>query len=198
MNESEQFVPPNVSGSEKLRRENNPDNYTPRELLKKLGQLSNNLFDGKHPSVPDVGLADGTFGGSGELYIDENGCVVLTRIADDEEHLSKDWKDVSPQELLNTSEYHGGGSGIPTSGMMDWDLRYKIGGPSRIIGTFKIPVKDIIEMIRTGDAIIGNIGEGEIVLNPAAAKKYYTGSRSEEKTDKSNFRDPQLPDEITI
>lgn len=151
---------------------NNPENLGPRDLLKRLGKLSNDIFEGKHPGVLEVGLADGTFAGSGELSIDDSGCVVLTRIADNDDHLGKGWAEAGGKAMIETTLSHGGGMALPTSGFADWKDHYGSTRGVRTIGTFRIPVKDICEMAGRGDAMIGNIGEGEIILNPNVAKSY--------------------------
>lgn len=157
-----------------LRDINNPDHLSPRDLLRKLAQLSDELFEGHHPNCPTLGLADGTFSGQGELTIDQNGCVVLTRVANDENHLTKDWANVSAQELMDTSLSTGGGQGIPTSGLSSWHSNHRKGQRNRVVGIFRIPVKDLCTMMENGNAVIGNIGEGEITLNPQSAQPYLT------------------------
>jgi hypothetical protein len=158
--------------TEKRRKENNPENLSPENILQKVGIFSNDLLGGNHPAVPDIGLADGTFAGSGKLNMDEEGNVVLTRVADNEDHLTKDWTDVGVKEMIDTSVYHGGGAGLPTSGFARWTDSFGRGRKDGVVGTFRIPAKVFLEMVKRGDAVLGNIGEGEIVLNPAAAKQY--------------------------
>jgi hypothetical protein len=164
---------------EKQRLTNNPENLSREEILKKVGLLSNELFKGNHPSAPDLGLADGTFAGSGKLNVDDEGNVVLTRVVEDEDQLGKGWDNIGAQEMMDTSLYHGGGRALPTSGFDNWGDSFRGHWEDRMVAQFKIPVKDFLAMVKAGDAIVGNIGEGEIVLNPAAAKKYLATVRSE-------------------
>lgn len=147
---------------------------TPQDVLREAGKLSNDLFGGNHPSVIDVGTADGTFAGSGTLNMDADGNVVLQRVADHESHLTKNWESVGVQELMDTSLSHGGGRGLPTSGFKDWAKSFGTTRQGTVLGTFRIPHAEFLAMIKRGDAVLGNIGEGEVVLNPAAAKQYLT------------------------
>jgi hypothetical protein len=151
---------------------NNPARLSPKDILREVGRLSNELVGGNHPAVPDIGLADGTFAGSGTLNMDEEGNVVLIRVADSESHLTKNWTNVGIKEMIDTSVYHGGGQGLPTSGFTKWTNSFGSTRENKVVGTFRIPAKDFLDMVKRGDAVLGNIGEGEIVLNPSAAQKY--------------------------
>jgi hypothetical protein len=159
-------------GLEEKRKLNNPENLSAEDILRQVGTLSNDLLGGHHPAVPDIGLADGTFAGSGTLNMDQEGNVILTRVADSEDHLTKKWVSVDTKEMIDTSIYHGGGQGLPTSGFAKWTDSFGSTRENKVVGTFRIPAKVFLEMVKRGDAVLGNIGEGEIVLNPAAAKQY--------------------------
>ena len=117
------------------------------------------------------GIVDGQFAGMQGLNINDQGNVVLTRLANNESHLTKDWVAVDAVEMESTSITNGGGRGLPTSGFSDWQDQY---GTSRtaFTATFEIAPDELIQAIRDGNAYIGNMGEGEIVLNPAYARNY--------------------------
>ena len=123
----------------------------------------------KHHSAD--GIVDGQFAGMQGLNINNQGNVVLTRLANNESHLTKDWVAVDAVEMESTSLSNGGGRGLPTSGFNDWQDQY---GTSRtaFIATFEIAPDELIQAIRDGNAYIGNMGEGEIVLNPAYARNH--------------------------
>lgn len=165
---------------ESAAKRNNPDNLSPEEILKEAARLSEECLQDTRPQygVLEAAVADGGFVNLGKLNIDKDGCVVLTRVAQDEQHLSKDWVDVEVEEMINTSLHYGGGRALPTSGLEDWTQTFGR-AEWRTIGTFRIPVKDFLEMIRRGEAVLGNISEGEIVLNPRAAQKYLAEVRGE-------------------
>lgn len=148
---------------------NNPDNLTAQQVLTEAGRITASMLPN---SVVDLGTADGTWAGSDTLNIDNNGNVVLQRRADNVDHLGKGWNAVTVQELFDTSEHSGGGRGLPTSGRANWLKSFGVGRPDTVVGTFKIPVKDFLQLLKDGNAIIGNLGEGEIVLNPAIAEQY--------------------------
>lgn len=148
---------------------NNPQNLTAQQVLTEAGRLTASILPN---SVVDLGTADGTWAGSDTLNIDSDGNVVLVRRADNVDHLGKGWNAVTLQELFDTSEHSGGGRGLPTSGRANWLDSFGVSRPDTVVGTFKIPVKDFLRLIEEGNAIIGNLGEGEIVLNPAIAEQY--------------------------
>ena len=123
----------------------------------------------KHHSAD--GVVDGQFAGTQGLNINSQGNVVLTRLASSENHLTKDWVAVDTKEMESTSISNGGGRGLPTSGFNDWQDQYGT-GRTAFIATFEIAPDELIQAIRDGNAYIGNMGEGEIVLNPAFARNY--------------------------
>ena len=117
------------------------------------------------------GIVDGKFANTQGLNINKQGNVVLTRLASSESHLTKDWVAVDTKEMESTSISNGGGRGLPTSGFNDWQDQYGT-GRTAFIATFEIAPDELIQAIRDGNAYIGNMGEGEIVLNPAFARNY--------------------------
>ena len=151
-----------------------------REELEKLAQLQL-LLNPNHHSAS--GIVDGKFAGIEGLNINEDGNIVLTRQANSEKHLTKGWVNASSEELLNTSLSQGGGNGLPTSGFKDWDKSFNTS--SEFTSTFIIPPKDLQNGIVQSNALIGNLGEGEIVLNPKWAKQYLSKVNGEEVTSTS-------------
>lgn len=117
------------------------------------------------------GIVNGQFAGMQGLNTNNQGNVVLTRLAESESHLTKDWVAVDATEMESTSLSQGGGKGLPTSGFNDWQDQYG-GSRTTLTATFEIPPNELIQAIRDGKAYIGNMGEGEIVLSPAFARNY--------------------------
>lgn len=135
-------------------------------------QLDVNLLHHSVSGITDEGL----FGGSNKkLNMDKHGNVILTRVAKDETQLSKNWVNTTLEELEKTSLFHGGGNGLPTSGFSDWADSFGVGqGDDRLISRFTIPKNDFLKGIKEGNVYLGNIGEGEFVLNPKWSKDYLT------------------------
>ena len=154
------------------------ERMTPEDVVRELGRLSNEAVPGGHPNSPHLGLQGGSFPGLGTITMDEDGNVVLTRVADDDQHLTKygevtDERPFDFAELMRTSLHHGGGRGVPTSGLTSWTEQFRSTRPG-VVGTFRIPPRELLDLVRNGEAIIGNLGEGEIVLSPDAAARYLT------------------------
>lgn len=152
---------------------NKPKLPPEQQLLRDIADLQQKI-EPNHHSVGGI-TPEGLFGGLNEkLNIDKNGNVVLTRIAMYEDHLTKGWVDVGKQELLDTTLSHGGGRGLPTSGISKWSDQFGSGynGPERAVGSFVIPQKDFLQGIKDSNVYLGNLGEGEFVLNPKWAKDY--------------------------
>ena len=118
-----------------------------------------------------AGIVDGQFAGMQGLNINDQGNVVLTRLAQSENHLTKDWVAVDATEMESTSLSNGGGKGLPTSGFKDWQNQFGV-SRTNLTATFEISPDELIQAIRDGNAYIGNMGEGEIVLSPAFARNY--------------------------
>jgi hypothetical protein len=173
---------------------------TPADVLRLAGKLSNDAAGGNHPGVVDVGTEGGTFGGANDvLNMDSAGNVVLTRVAANMDALTKGWRQSNGvQDLLNTSEHHGGGNGLPTSGRKGWEKSFGSTISNRLVATFRIPAAKFLDLIRSGDAILGNLGEAEIVLNPAIARHYLAeinGKPVQQSTTKNSYQRAQDRDE---
>ena len=123
------------------------------------------------------GIVDGKFAGVEGLNVNEDGNIVLTRQANSERHLTKNWKPSSAEDLLNTSLSQGGGGGLPTSGFKGWEKSFSTN--ASFTAQFVIPPNDLLEGIRNSKALIGNLGEGEIVLDPEWAKSYLSSVNEE-------------------
>lgn len=148
----------------------NYDLMKPEDILRKLAEYSE-----PYMSAPVEAVADGTFAGMAKLKI-ENGSVILVRHASDEEHLIKQGKSASAQEMMDSSLFSGGaheaGAVHTSADVENWAGRYD---NYPVYGEFRIPVKDFLDLAKNGKAIIGNLSEAEIVLSGDIAKKYLTG-----------------------
>ena len=154
-----------------------------QDILKRVKDLQSKV-DPSHSTVSgitDIGLFGGT---NNKLNIDSDGNIILTRAAPTEEYLTKEWKPVnSLEELKNTSEFHGGGGGLPTSGFTDENNSFiRSFGKDSLISKFKIPEEDFLAGIIEGNIYLGNVGEGEFVLNPYWAKNYLSSINGEAAT----------------
>ncbi len=143
----------------------------PRYLLYLLA----NIQDKKYKTSVAISFSDGTFGaqfsGFKTLNIDNKGNVVLTRVAHHYDHLIKNQQSSNwYQDLLSTSIYNGGWNWVPTSAFIWWEDWYW--SDKNIVGTFKIPVGDLVKIFQDWNAILWNIWEWEIVLSPKVAQKY--------------------------
>lgn len=152
---------------------------TAKNALREIARRSSVALP-NHPSMPVEATNDGTFAGSGLLNVDQDGNVVLQRVAGNIEDLTKKGNSkASLKELIDQSMFHGGGlqsDAISTSGNTEFTSGYGISrfGSDRTVGTFKIPIQDLLSMIDRGEATIGNIGEGEILLSGSSAAPYLT------------------------
>lgn len=154
-----------------------------QQLLRNIADLQKEVQPDHH-SVDGI-LKEGLFGGTNnKLNVDSNGNVVLTRFASDEQHLTKNWVNVGQKELLETSLFHGGGRGLPTSGFANWS--FGLSHSNKTVGNFVIPPKDFLQGIKDKNIYLGNLGEGEFVLNPNWAKDYLSSINDKKVTvDKS-------------
>ena len=133
----------------------------------------------KHGGYVDDAAINSKFRNSQELWkdglkIDKDNNVVLQRWADNENHMTKDWQPANQGSLKDTSRVTGGGGGLPTSVA---DAGFGTGA-GKTMGEFKIPAKEFPKAFKDKNAIFGNVGEGEFVLNPAWAKQYYQPVKS--------------------
>jgi site-specific DNA-cytosine methylase len=77
----------------------------------------------------------------------------------------------SKGDLVNTSERFGEGAGIPLT------MYRAVAEPYGEVAEFHIPVNEYLKLHEKNDAALGNWGEQEVVLSPAAAKKYIQTSK---------------------
>lgn len=150
---------------------------SPENVLRKLAEYS-----AEYNQAPFEAVADGTFAGQGKLHIEDD-CVVLIRHASDEEHLIKDGIQASPQELRDSSEFHGGqgkenGAVHTSANIGNADSSYPRYGMYEI---FKIPVVEFLELAKQQKIILGNIGEQEIILSGDIAALYLRETHTKEK-----------------
>jgi hypothetical protein len=147
-----------------------------RDLLRDLAAESQRQI----PAVAAEAVADGTFNGDfrgpGSATLDiQDGDVVLRRYATDRQHLTKEGQmSRGAQDLWDTSERNGGGTGVPTIG-----ASRQTAGVSessypdyRVEGVFRIPVARFRELMAAGEILLGNVGETEVVISPAVAQQY--------------------------
>lgn len=118
-----------------------------------------------------MGTEDGTFVGEGFLDIDENGVVTLSRFADSVEGLTKSGEITSPEKLKELMNNFGGEQ-IPTSGVEGGMTAYST--ENGVLGQFKIPLKDLIRLMKEGYIQFAGLGNKEFVLSPHIAKQYLT------------------------
>ncbi len=133
----------------------------------------------KHGGYVDDAAINSKFRNSQELWkdglkIDKDNNVVLQRWADNQNHMTKDWQPANQGSLKDTSRVTGGGGGLPTSVA---DAGFGTGA-RKTMGEFKIPARQFPKAFKDKNAIFGNMGEGEIVLNPAWAKQFYQPVKS--------------------
>lgn len=141
--------------------------WTSEDLLRKVAEYSDQYMQG-----PKEAVADGTFGGRGKLHIDEGGNVVLIRHARDKEHLIKDGRPTTAEDLRESSEFTGGSKvngAVHTTAELSNTSGYTRYG---MYGVFKIPADKFVDLAREGKLIIGNLGEQEIVISGDVAEKY--------------------------
>ncbi|MDR3143229.1 MAG: hypothetical protein LBU37_16105, partial [Tannerellaceae bacterium] len=155
-------------------KETSPDlQQTGRDVLAELNRISADIHLSAGNAVID-GTWDGDFRGAGQstLEIDNEGNVVLRRGATTMQHLTKDGQSISGrQELYDTSLTDGGGNGIPTSSNSQIGDEYRWHNDG-VMGVFRIPINDFLELARNGEIILGNIEEYEVVISPSVAQKY--------------------------
>lgn len=139
-----------------------------REKVVHLSEVQWSEVMGWKEPKPPLANPSGWKGIKQEIEIDEYGNVVLYRYSDYEEDFVKSGKEVSREELQDTSDHHGGGAGIPTA----FDAQVNQGS-GELLGVYKIPVDKFIEYHQAEELIFGNIGEREVVLSPHIAKQYF-------------------------
>ena len=168
-------VPANLIDPDKMVPEHMIDVHrNSADVLAELASISSKAHGGKHPFVGVDGaipVADHP------LQIDSQGNVHLTRVAGSTAGFTKGWVDAGGAKALTDTSIYAKGPGIPTSWYPGWagaSGGAGAGSGRKHIGEFVIPVADLLEMARAGNATVGNVGwgEGEIILNPSAAKPY--------------------------
>jgi len=159
---------------------------SPEEALRQLGDAAETAVEQglggrftKHPLSPREGLSSGKFlgGSDAPLEMDAAGNVILRRAADSIDSLTKEGKRKAELADLidqNFSTRTFDNDAVSTTAEKAFVSRYGTGtmGPGRVVGTFKIPFQDLLEMMRRGEATLGNIGEAEVTLSGRAAKPY--------------------------
>lgn len=167
-------VPANLLDMEKMVPEHLIDvRRNSADVLAELVALSAKAHDGTHPFVGAKGSIPNV---DHPLQIDDQGNVHLTRVAGSTAGFSKGWVDAGGAKALTDTSVYAQGPGIPTSWYPGWGGASggAAGAGRKHVGEFVIPIPDLLDMVKAGNATIGNVGwgEGEIVLNPAAAKPY--------------------------
>ncbi len=192
-------VPANLIDPDKMVPEPMIDVHHNRaDVLAELASISSKAHGGKHPFVGVDGAIPAV---DYPLQIDSQGNVHLTRVAGSTAGFTKGWVNAGGAKALTDTSVYAKGPGIPTSWYPGWagaSGGAGAGSGRKHIGEFVIPVADLLEMARAGNATIGNVGwgEGEIVLNPSAAKPYLKAYKISAPPKASAFEG--LPDEIII
>jgi hypothetical protein len=121
---------------------------------------------------------DGTFAGNGHLNVDENDNVILVRHALNEREVTKQGSTMTREELREYGISGGsasatGSNSVNTSALENWNTQtWGIGQGAT--GTFTIPMADMEQLLRDGDAVFANLSLGEISLLPQVAERYLT------------------------
>ena len=133
------------------------------------------LADAYGDEIARSSLSDGTFGGAGLLNMDDNGNVILTRHASSIEGLNKSGMTMTPEELRKYADTGAGfgGASVNTSALEHWASNEWNGG-SGVIGRYTIPLNELADLLRSNQAVIANIAQGEISLLPSVADRYLT------------------------
>ena len=113
------------------------------------------------------GTEDGTFAGEGLLNVDSDGNVVLTRHAESEGDLVKSGQVTSPEDLRNLTGVFGGEQ-VATSGVEGGLQSFKSG----VVGEYKIPLAELVKLIKDGYVTFAGLGNKEFVLSPHIAQQY--------------------------
>lgn len=192
-------VPANLLDPDKMVPEHMIDvQHNSADVLAELAAISAKAHGGKHPFVG----ADGSMPTADHpLQIDRQGNVHLTRVAGSTAGFTKGWVDAGGAKALTDTSIYAKGPGIPTSWYPGWagaSGGAGAGSGRKHIGEFVIPVADLLEMARAGNATVGNVGwgEGEIILNPSAAKPYLKAYKISAPPKASAFKG--LPEEINV
>ena len=192
-------VPANLIDPDKMVPEHMIDVHrNSADVLAELASISSKAHGGKHPFVGVDGaipVADHP------LQIDSRGNVHLTRVAGSTAGFTKGWVDAGGAKALTDTSIYAKGPGIPTSWYPGWagaSGGAGAGSGRKHIGEFVIPVADLLEMARAGNATVGNVGwgEGEIILNPSAAKPYLKAYKISAPHKASAVKG--LPEEINV
>lgn len=158
---------------------------TPEEVLIKMAEIQSKI-QGDGEIIPIVGdpsvpveltpsyFTPGRFNVGAEtglpLQMDSAGNVILYRNAEFKDLLLKEGYTATMQDLRTASEFHGGtDNALPTSADPNLQINVREGYYRM---EFRIPAEDLLAAAKRGEAIIGNLGESEIVLAPQFAKNY--------------------------
>lgn len=150
----------------------------PKAVLRQLADVAEEAAQktlGNSPLMPSTTLADGTFAGK-TLELDAEGNVIVRRVADSVDNLTKaGQRKATLQELVDQNLIHGAGDSDAVSTSADaafTKLYAPATGSGRVVGTFRIPLSDLTEMVRRGEATLGNVGEAEITFSGQSLERY--------------------------
>jgi len=127
------------------------------------------LMDATGVDIYQMAVEDGSFNGEGFLDMDKDGNVILTRFADSRENLTKDGKVLSPEELEKAANNHSNQT-VSTSAIEGGMESYA--KENGVIGKYKIPIKELMKLMKEGYVHFAGIGNKEFVLSPHIAEKY--------------------------
>lgn len=170
----------NGGGTQAQPTQDQGDKKTERDRKETRKQALRDLAEAYGDEIWKDGVANGDFAGDGELNIDDQGNVLLTRHADSFGGLTKKGSTMTREELRNVALGGGtyGGSSVNTSAMLGWGEKswaaaeMTAGEEGRYTGVFKIPKAVLEQMLRDGDAALAGINHGEVILRPEVAEKW--------------------------
>lgn len=149
--------------------------------LESRKQALKDLMKATGVDIYEYAVADGSFNGEGFLDMDIDGNVILTRFADTEENLTKGGQVLSPEDLVKGANNHSY-TAVSTSAIEGGVPAYgKEGG---VVGKYKIPFKDLLDLMNQGYAHFAGVGNKEFVLSPHIAEKYLDTVNGEKKVNK--------------
>lgn len=137
--------------------------------IEKRKQSLKDLMKATGEDIYEMAVFDGSFNGEGYLDMDNKDNVILTRFADTTENLTKGGKILNPEDLKKGANSHSN-QAVSTSAVEGGVISYvKEDG---VMGKYKIPITELIKLMKEGYVHFAGIGNKEFVLSPHIAEKY--------------------------